>query len=74
MNVFEAKKIAENAFDNATSNNVVSTGYRYIVVSDKEMDAMLVPDLNTAYQCGCKWIFRARRNCGSTVVELCELH
>lgn len=74
MNVFEAKRIAEKEFDNATGLNVVSTGNRYIVVSDKEEKAMLVPDLNTACQCGCKWIFKARRNGGSTIVELCELH
>ena len=74
MTVFEAKKIAEQEFAKIYGNGTVSTGYRYIVVSDKSMEAMFVPDYNTALQCGVKWVFKARMSQGQVIVELCEIH
>jgi len=74
MNVFEAKNKAEKCFNESQVEIIVSTCYEYVIVSDVTGEAMIVPDLNTAYQCDVKWIFKARRNNGITVVELCEIH
>lgn len=75
MTVFDAKRFAESEFKKKIENtNCVTTGYYYIVVSDKNGEAMLVPDYNTALQCGTKWIFKGRKIRGTVLVELCELH
>lgn len=74
MTVFEAKRIAEKEFSKIYGEETISTGYKYVVVSNQTQEAMIVPDHNTALQCGVKWVFKVRKSHGQILVELCEIH
>lgn len=67
MDVFEAKLLAEQEVEKIYENTCCVQTKDIVVVSAERYLAMIVPNENTAYNSGCKFVFDVRYNHGKAI-------